>query len=382
MVTRLSVVLVSTQRKWQGGEEQAFQLAQGLCRRGHQVLAVGLRDAPFLRRMRDAGFSVSALTGKQPTPWRCWSLRVVLQRAGANVVHFNDAHALTLGGLAAWRLAGVARFAARRASFAIRGPARYRRLCDRVLCVSHYAANLCSLAGIPDDHLRVVHDGVDPARVMLGDRQRGRAALGFSGNDRLLLAIGSLAPSKGHRYAIEAMPSICQRHPETHLVIAGDGPLRTELIQLAEQRGVLSHVHMLGFRDDIPDLIHASDLFIFPSIEEGLGSTLIDVMLAERPIITTTAGGIPDLILDGQGQLLARIVAPGRADELANAVIDTCAQPAMSKRLVHAAHERALAHFTVDHMVERTLACYYEVLDRRSTSSVGGDGTNRVIGAA
>jgi len=311
--------------------------------------------------MEKEGFSTDGLSGKQPTPGRCWQLRAVLRHAGVGIVHFNDAHALTLGGLATWRLPGVVRFAARRASFAIRGPARYRHLCDRVVCVSSHVADLCELAGIPRDHLRVVHDGVDPARVAGGDRRRGRTALRLSNDDRLLLAIGSLAPSKGHRYLIEAMPAVCRRYPNTQLAIAGTGPLRDELRALADRFRIGQQVQLLGFRTDIPDLIQACDLFVFPSTEEGLGSTLIDVMLAGRPIITTIAGGIPDLVFDDQGRPLARTVAAGRVDELARAILEASAHPTHSMRRAEQARQYASAHFTVDHMVERTLACYREV---------------------
>ena len=87
-----------------------------------------------------------------------------------------------------------------------------------------------------------------------------------------------------------------QRVPNAVVALAGDGELRETLEQQAAQLGVQSHVRFLGFRNDVYDLIHAADLFVLPSHKEGLCSTLIDVMLAERTIVATTAGGIPDLV--------------------------------------------------------------------------------------
>ncbi len=365
MNTPLTIALVSTERKWQGGEEQAYQLARGLRARGHHVLAIGLAQRPWLDRMRRDRFETFPLTGKPPTPYRCWMLRRFLQRSRVDVVHFNDAHALTLGGIAAWRLPGVARIAARRASFAIRSPARYRHLCDRVLCVSSYAASLCRLAGVPESHLRIVHDGVDPQRVAQGDRKRGRQTLALAPATPCILAIGSLAPSKGHRFLIEAVPRLVAKRPDLCVAIAGEGPLHEQLQQLARRLGVEPVVRLLGFRTDIPDLIHACDLFVFPSIQEGLGSTLIDVMLAERPIVTTTSGGIPDLVFDQNERPLAHTVPAGRADELAVAIADVLDHRTQYLPRTRRARQHALARFTVDSMVEHTLRCYHEVLNEK-----------------
>ena len=173
----LTVAIVSTQRLWQGGEEQAWQLATGLHARGHTCVAVALGDKPFAARLAAGGFPVLSLHGKLPWPWRLAWLRGVLRNRAVQVVYFNDAHAITLGGLAAWGMQQVITVAARRASFPIRSPGRYRGLCDRVFCVSQAAWQQCVEAGIPVDQLRVVYDGVDPQRVASGIRQRGRDVL-------------------------------------------------------------------------------------------------------------------------------------------------------------------------------------------------------------
>ncbi len=144
--------------------------------------------------------------------------------------------------------------------------------------------------------LRVVHDGVDPARVRAGDRGRGRRSLALTDDQALLLTVAKLTDHKGHRFLLDALPAVIQKVPNVVVALAGDGELRETLQQQAEQLGVASHVRFLGYRDDVPDLIQAADLFVLPSHMEGLCSTLIDVMLAGCPIVTTTAGGIPDLV--------------------------------------------------------------------------------------
>src|SRR5690606_9623026 len=106
------------------------------------------------------------------------------------------------------------------------------------------------------------------------------------------------------------------------------------------------HVRFLGYRDDVPDLIKACDLFVFPSHMEGLGSSLIDAMLAERPIVTTTAGGIPDVIgCRSPGDVPVGWVVPPRDPQaLASAIISAISSPMQREMLGQLARQRAEEH--------------------------------------
>lgn len=356
----LTVTLVSTERLWQGGEEQAWQLAQGLRRRGHRCTIIALRGGPFAQRLGQAGFDVRTVKGKLPLPHRVLSVRRSLRQWRSRIVHCNDAQAVLLGGLAALRLRESATIAARRVSFPIRSPAKYRYLCDRIVCVSHHVATVCAAAGIPPQRLGVVPDGVDPARVAGGNRQRGRRALGLSSDELLILSVGSLVACKGHLDLIDAFALVRQRVPQARCVIAGAGDEEAALRTRIAQHGLTDTVRLLGHRDDVPDLLHACDLFAFPSREEGLGSTLIDAMLARRPIVTTTAGGIPDVsgsAAPGRGDF-AWVVPPASPAELSRALLEALAHPAWCTQVAAGAAERALANFTHDAMVDATVDQY------------------------
>ena len=302
-------------------------------------------------------FTVFGLPSKLPWPWRVWAVRRRLRTLAVDVVYFNDAHALTLGGLSARNLPGVATIAARRASFPIRSAQRYRRLCKRIFCVSECVRQRCVECGIPEAKLRVVHDGVDPRRVESGSRQRGREALALQEEEALLLSVGSLAECKGHRFLIDAMPAVRQQFPNARLAIAGAGNQQAQLTAQIARLGLQSHVHLLGFRHDVPDLIQACDLFVFPSIEEGLGSTLIDAMLAQRPIVATNAGGIPDVVAastPGRSEV-AWVVPAGDSPALNVAIREALSQPDAAALVAQRAQRRAWDHFTVDQMVDRSI---------------------------
>lgn len=239
------------------------------------------------------------------------------------MLHYNDSHAATSAGLAAAGLEIPARIAARRVDFPLHSSRQYRWFADRVVCVSQAVARVCSEGGIPAAMLHVVHDGVDPARARSGDRQRGRQSLGLAADDVLLLTVAKLTDHKGHRFLLDALPAVIQRFPRLTIAFAGDGELRQALEQQAGQLGLLPRVRFLGYRHDVPDLIHAADVFVLPSHLEGLCTTLIDVMLAGRTVVTTTAGGIPDLVgsIDTDGEPVAWLAPPRDPPALAETIL-------------------------------------------------------------
>lgn len=358
----LKVDLVVVQRGWGGGEEQARLLAHGLRQSGHDCRILARKGTLFAHRLADEGFPVEVFAGRGRSPRTLWQLRRVLRERCPDVLHLNDSHAVTAAGMAALGLKIPARIAARRTFFPLRSSLQYRRLCDRLICVAEGVANLCRDAGIPSEMLRVVYDGADPAFAQTGDRRRGRAALAVTDDQPLLVCVANLLACKGHDVLLAAMAGVLQQHPRAVLALAGRGPLRPALEQQARQAGIESQIRFLDFRDDVPDLVQAADLFVLPSRLEGLGSVLIEVMLGGRPIVTTTAGGIPDLL--GRDEQLAWTVPPDDAPALAQAILSALEDPAERTRRAERAYQKALHTFTVDHMVAGTLAVYEELLGR------------------
>ena len=215
------VALVSTQRGWHGGEEQARLLAVGIRERGGRCVILARRGGAFAERMSAEGFEVSTFTGGGRSLSAVWHIRRCLRRIKPDVLHYNDAHAMAGAGLAAMGLRIPARIVARRVDFPLRSARLYRWFCDRVVCVSRAVAAVCRQGGIPDEMLRVVHDGVDPARVRSGDRGRGRQALALADDERLLLCVATLTDHKGHRFLLDALPGVIRKYPKVVVALAG-----------------------------------------------------------------------------------------------------------------------------------------------------------------
>jgi glycosyltransferase involved in cell wall biosynthesis len=364
---RLTVAIVSTEAQWHGGEEQARLLADGLRQRGHRVAIFARRGGALAQRMAGEGHAVFHFGGSGRNPAALWHIRRGLRQLRPDVLHANDAHALSAAGLASLGLAVPGRVASRRVVFPIRLAIRYRTFCERLICVSRRVGEVCLQCGIPSRLIRVVHDGVDPERIASGDRARGRRALGVSDADRVLLTVAKLTEAKGHRFLLEAMPEVLARHPEVRLFLVGDGELADKLRARAEQMAIDAAVRFLGYRHDVPDLIRGADLFVFPSEMEGMGSTLVDAMLAGVPIVTTTAGGIPEVTGAREpGGPTAWMVPPCDPQALAAAIVQALRSPEQCAMLAQRARRRAERLFTAARMVEATLEVYRGVLASRT----------------
>jgi glycosyltransferase involved in cell wall biosynthesis len=188
--------------------------------------------------------------------------------------------------------------------------------------------------------------------------------LGVSDDQPLLLTVALLNRCKGHTFLLDALPPVIQKYPRLCLALAGDGETAATLRSQARRLGIDSRVRFLGYRHDIPDLLMAADLFVMPSLMEGFCSVLIEAMLAGRPIVTTTVGGIPEVVGSGGSttEPVAWTVPPRDSAALGAAILDALGSPRDRSERGLRGRQRALTHFTVELMVEKTLEVYRELL--------------------
>ena len=284
------------------------------------------------------------------------------------VIHLNDSHALTAIALAGIGLRAPLRVAARRVMFPIHSAARYIKYSDGLICISQAVAAVARKAGIPQDQIHVVYDGIDPQRMEVGSAEKGIEALAPGDRD-VLLYVAALTGEKGHMCLLSAMTAVVARQPQVMLVLAGDGPDRAAIEQRIGALNLHNHVRVLGYRRDIPDLMQASRLFVFPANNEGLGSSVIDAMFAGVPVVCSDSGGTPELFRgteDGQSASpLGWIVPHGDSARLADAILNALEQPKERQRRAAAAQRHAQRHFVASTMVEQTLAVYNKLLTHR-----------------
>jgi glycosyltransferase involved in cell wall biosynthesis len=172
----------------------------------------------------------------------------------------------------------------------------------------------------------------------------------------LILTVGRLAPQKGHRYLLRAMGDVVHESPAAQLLVAGEGYLDTELRAIADPLG--DHVRFLGLRRDVPALLTRADVFVFPSLWEGVGNALREAMLLAVPIVATDIPAHREYVRNGVDGLL---VPPADAEELANAILRLLRDPDDAAAVGKRAAESA-ARFDIRITTRQLEAVYDEVL--------------------
>ncbi|MEP6889411.1 MAG: glycosyltransferase, partial [Nitrospirota bacterium] len=214
------------------------------------------------------------------------------------------------------------------------------------------------------DRFAVVPSGIDRERFGLA-RAQGKQQPEWFGcpPDALIVgSVGWLTDIKGHKYLIEAVSKLKKDFPSLHLVIVGSGDRHDALLQQAELAGILDAVHFLGHRDDVEACLAGMDLFVLPSLNEGMGRALVEAMAAGLPVIASRVGGIPAVISHEHTGLL---VPPGNADALADAIRRLLDRPDWARQLGLAAGRSVDSRYGSRSMVRVIESIFAEALSAR-----------------
>lgn len=232
------------------------------------------------------------------------------------------------------------------------------RRADAVIAVSSASADhLSRSAAIPRSTIAVVPNGIDVARFDCSDLSRRRSELrrriGIAPTDRVVLVIAALRRGKGHEVLIEAWPDLHRRVQDLRVVFVGGGERQAELE--ARCRRVGAAVMFLGWRDDIAELLTASDVVVLPSFSEAYPTVLMEAAAAGRPIVATRVGGVAEIVDHERTGLL---VAPGDASALADSVCVILGSSRRARSFGRAGRERARTDFSLERQVEQTLGVW------------------------
>ncbi|MCC6170077.1 MAG: glycosyltransferase [Caldilineaceae bacterium] len=232
---------------------------------------------------------------------------------------------------------------------------------DYVAVSNEIKQAMVRLLGLGEGKITAIGNGVDIDRYRQPtDRERLRRQLGLPPQAPVLITVGTLRTAKGHRYLIQAAADVLRRFPETHFLFVGDGELRHPLESQTAACGLTEKIHFLGSRQDIPDLLAASDVFVLPSLWEGLSMALLEAMAAAKPIVATAVSGTSQVIIDKENGILT---PPGDAPALAQAICDVLSQlDAGACAMGESARRRVAASFSVEKQAAEYMALYERLL--------------------
>jgi len=214
---------------------------------------------------------------------------------------------------------------------------------------------------LPEAKVRTIHYGIDVKKFQSRNPREIRKELGIPQNTIVFGTIARLTEQKGHRYLIQAIPTLIRHFPRVLFLFIGDGPLRASLIQLAQDLEVLPYIQFLGFRSDVDALLSAMDVFVLPSLYEGFPNAVLEAMACGKPVVATGVDGTPEAVLHGKTGLL---VPPKNPEALAKALIQMAQNPSLRKQMGENSKRRIQEYFLLEHQINAFDQLYQEFVNR------------------
>ena len=372
------ILFVITKSNWGGAQRYVFDLARSLPKKEWSVGVVlggtglpgagGGRLEEELRHkdirtlfvpsfMRD--FSLGA-------EWRTFRhLSNLFATEQPDIVHLNSSKAGGLGAVSA-RLAGVPmivftvhgapwqedRGVLARGAIAIASWVTFL-FCHRVIVISQDAFERIRALPFCGKKTRLIHNGIEPLEFL--PKEAARETLGIDTSQPVLGAVGELVWNKGYHVLLRAVGVLKRRGINVYVCIVGDGEERKFIETLLQEEDIEDRVHLAGFVQDAHKILKAFDVFVLPSLKEGLPYVVLEAGQAELPVVASDVGGIPDIIADNASGLLC---PPKNHGKLADKLAELLSRDDLQKKFAGALHERTMREFSYARMIEQTVALY------------------------
>lgn len=205
---------------------------------------------------------------------------------------------------------------------------------------------------------KLLYYGVDfPEPATSQQRSRFRESFGWQENTPILIHVGRFFEQKNHVGLITIFKEVCRQIPDARLLLVGDGPLRSDIEQLVRQQDLSDNVRFLGLRDDVSTLLTSSDLFMMPSLFEGLPVAALEAQAAGLPIVGTRTVGLAEAVIDGETALLYDL---NEHENMARTVVDLIQQPEKARQIGAAGRNHVHEHFSTHASANHLMAIYDE----------------------
>lgn len=369
MADRKKVIYVITKANWGGAQKYVFELISSLPVEQFAVSVVYGGDGLLAEKLRAEGIEATSIPGlwRDVKVWSdfkaFWQLWRLFKKEQPDIVHLNSSKIGAMGALAA-RLAGV-----KKVIFTIHGWAFdedrpwWQRwiikliswltlvLAHQTIAISKHSKDQTKAwVGRVGNKVKVIYNGINTNEDII---YKTRADLGIATDNLIIGTIAELTKNKGLWYAIKAMKELKNR--KLILFIVGEGEEREVIEGLIAKEGLEEKVVLLGFKDKAYNLLKIFDIFILPSLKEGVPYVLLEAGLAERPVIASNVGSIPEIINDSTSGIL---VPPRDVDALVQAIDELAGNAPKRTLLGKALREKITLDFSKEKMLAETISLY------------------------
>lgn len=366
----MKVLHISTEKNWRGGENQLLNLLKGLSERQIKNYVVVRPGTPMIERFSPHARVHPLKMSNDLDIYAAWKIAQICRDESIGIVHAHTARGHSLGLLAKKLLKTTHptltfKLIVHRRVLPKEKLTFFERLkyqspsVDRYICVSKAVAVGLAASGVQEQKIRIVYSAVDATRFAKSDELRKlfRDENLIPPDMTVVSAIAAVETQKGSGVLIEAWKALSHSCPKAKLFVVGQGNLLDDLKANIAKANLSSDVIFTGFRDDIPKIMAGSDVVVLPTLWEGLGTVLIEALLAGSSVIGSNVGGVPEIIIDGKTGLL---VTPGDPASLRQALERMIHDRDLRKNLAIAGREHVLKNFSLAGMVDGVARVYQE----------------------
>jgi len=370
---KIKVIHLVEDLKIGGAERVIADIAEGLDSQKFDVTVWCVaRGGEIADELNEKGIKVKILgIISYYNPLNILKLARLLRKAKPDIVHIHGYFASVIGRIAA-KIAGIL-ILINHVHSTYWDYKKRNILMERFLSLFTHKIICCSkavkdfvrgLERIKPAKILVIYNGVDEDRLStFKNASSVKAQFGIDSGDSVVGTVSSLTPHKGHKYLFQAAPMILDVLPTTKFLIVGDGILREKLEEQIKNLDLGSSVIFTGTRKNIPDLLSAMDIFVLPSCSrEGLGISIIEAMAAEKPVVATDIGGIPEVVKNGETGLL---VLPRNPEALAQAIIELLRNPKKANTMGKKGRIRFKEKFTNKRMLSEVENLYVALINQK-----------------
>jgi len=334
----MKVLHFSSAQTWRGGEQQIAYLFEELeklgvqqwifCRKGSKLAAHCLfKNWPHFTYWK--GFSINPIIGFQ--------LKKLCTQLSVDLVHLHDSHSHTFAYMSALIGNQTPYILSRRVDFPVKRTMLSRKKYNHpsiktIISVSHKVQDILAPAIGDPTTLKVVHSGIDLSKFKYENTKILRKEFGIPDTTSIIANVAAIAPHKDYFTFVDTAAILLQKQTNFHFFIIGaDGGEGTDIQAYIAKKELQAFITLIGFRKDIPQILPEVDVFLFTSKEEGLGTSVLDAMACGVPIVSTDAGGIPEMIRHQKNGLLASV---GDSQQLAKHVETILTQKEMTNQFI------------------------------------------------
>ena len=369
-----NILFINSITLYGGGEVWMLTVMNELAARGYKVSFICKPEAEIIKYSDNKSIDVLPLRiAGDFDPFTISQLTKIYKKRKIDIVVANVGKDIRLGGLAAKFNSGVSVIALHQVDREIKNNLRYRftynSLADMIVVNSLATKNtlLKSASWLVDKKIKVVYHGIDYQKYSSGNTINLRNQLGILPEEVIIGFVGRLSVQKGIKYMLDAFRLVVEKLKNVHLVIAGTGELEGLVKDFISEFNLEKRIHLLGFRNDIPDIMRTFDIFLLPSLWEGFGIVLIEAMAAGKPVIATKTSSIPEIVADGKSGIL---VSPEDAESISDALLRLISAHEIRIKFGETGRKIVIEKFTIDRMINDYENIFHELLNIKKQDQI------------